>query len=92
MSLTRTTSYAACAPPRTAWRPLLPRLGYLLMPRRSPLAPWAVIVSVLPRAAREEPLVASTCRVFSVAWEFRVFLCGLSARFVRIAVVLFVVS
>jgi hypothetical protein len=31
-------------------------------------------VSVRSRAARETLLVASTCCVFSVAWEFRFFL------------------
>jgi hypothetical protein len=41
----------------------LPRMGCLLLPRRSSPAPWAASVLVLPRAAREAPLVASTCRV-----------------------------
>jgi hypothetical protein len=45
----------------SSWRPLLPRLRCLLMPRRSSHAPWAASVPVLPRAAREAPLVASTC-------------------------------
>jgi hypothetical protein len=70
MSLMRTTSCSGCPPPRTVWRPLLPRLGCLLMPRRSSPAPMAASVPVLPRAAREAPLVASTCCVFSLAWDF----------------------
>jgi hypothetical protein len=61
MPLTRTTSCAGSPPPRTIWRPLLPRLGYLLLPRRSSLAPRAASVSVIPRAVREVSRVASTC-------------------------------
>jgi hypothetical protein len=49
------------------WRPLLPRLGCLLLPRCSSPAPWAESVPVLPRAAREAPLVASTCCILGVA-------------------------
>jgi hypothetical protein len=67
MSLTRTTSSAVCPPPQTVWRPLLPRLGCLLLPRRSSPAPWAASVPVRPRAAREAPLVASTCCIIGVA-------------------------
>jgi hypothetical protein len=62
MSLTR-TSCADCPPPWKMWRPLLPRLGCLLLPRRSSPAPWAASVSVLPRAAREAPLFALACCV-----------------------------
>jgi uncharacterized Fe-S cluster-containing radical SAM superfamily enzyme len=41
------------------------------MPRRSSPAPMAASVSVLPRAGHEAlSLVASTCRVLSVAWEY----------------------
>jgi hypothetical protein len=42
------------------WRPLLPRLGCLLLPRHSSTAPlMAASVPVLPRAAREAPHAAS---------------------------------
>jgi hypothetical protein len=41
---------------------------------------------VLPRPAREAPLVASTRHVFSVAWEFLVLYYVLYARFVDIVV------
>jgi hypothetical protein len=51
----------------TAWRLLLPRLGCLLMSRRSSPAPWAASVPVLPRAAGEAPLIASTCCILGVA-------------------------
>jgi hypothetical protein len=54
---------AACPPPPTVWRPLLPRLGCLLLPRHSSPAPWGASVPVLSRAAREAPLVASTCHI-----------------------------
>jgi hypothetical protein len=44
--------------------------------RKRPCAP--------SRVGRDEsPLVASTCYVFNVAWEFHVFSCVLSARFVH---------
>jgi hypothetical protein len=49
------------------WRPLLPRLGCLLLPRRSSPAPWGASVPVLPRAERDAPLVASTCCILGVA-------------------------
>jgi hypothetical protein len=87
MSITRTTSCAGC--PRrgrcAVWRPLVPRLGYLVLPRRSLLAPRAV--SVLPCVGREAlPLVASTCRVCSVAWEYHVLFRVFFVRFVLILV------
>jgi hypothetical protein len=37
-----------------------------LLPRRSSPAPWAASVPVLPRAAREAPLVASTWCILGV--------------------------
>jgi hypothetical protein len=52
------------------WRPLLPRLGCLLLPHRPSPAPWAASVRVLPRAACEAPLAASTCCTLGVALEF----------------------
>jgi hypothetical protein len=67
MSLTRTTSFAGCPPPLTVLRPRLPRRGCLLLPRRSSRAPWAASVTVLARAAREAPLVASMCCSFNAA-------------------------
>jgi hypothetical protein len=68
-------------------RPLLPRMGRLFLPRRSSPAPWAASDSVLPRAGREMlPLVASTCRVYIVAWDYNVFSRVFSARFVLIVV------
>jgi hypothetical protein len=39
---------------------------------------------LVPRAAREAPLLASTCCAFSVAWGFLVFSIVSSARYVRI--------
>jgi hypothetical protein len=47
-------------------------VGCLLMPRRSSPAPWAASLAVLPRAAREAPLAASTCCIFGVACVFLV--------------------
>jgi hypothetical protein len=73
------------------WRPLLPQLGCLLLPRRSSIAPWATSVSVLPRVVREAPLVASTCCVFSVAWEFHVLSYVSCALFVHNVVLPFAV-
>jgi hypothetical protein len=54
-------------------------------------APWAASVTVLPRAAREAPLVAYRHCVFRVAWEFLVLSCVSSARFVQILVLPFAV-
>jgi hypothetical protein len=83
MSLMRTMPCAGCLPPRTVLMPLLPRLGYLLMPRRSSPAPGAACTSVLPRTAREAPLVAFTCYAFNVAWECLVFSCVSCPRYVH---------
>jgi hypothetical protein len=69
MSLTRTMSCAEYLTPRMVCTVLLLRLGCLLMPRLSSPAPWAASVSAFPRAAREAPLGASTCSVFSVKWS-----------------------
>jgi hypothetical protein len=44
---------------------------------------------MLPRAAREAPLVASKCCVFRVAWEFLVFSYVKSARFAQNSVLPF---
>jgi hypothetical protein len=74
VSLTRTTSRAGYPPPRTVRRRPFPRLGYLLMPRRSSLAARPTNAPVLPGAAREASLVAFTCYIFDVACEFLVFL------------------
>jgi hypothetical protein len=57
-------------PPQTVWRPPLPRLGCLLLPRCSSPAPWAARVPVLPGAAREVPLGASTCCINGTTFEF----------------------
>jgi hypothetical protein len=67
MSLTRTTSCVGCPPPRTMLKPLLPRLGCFLLPRRSLPAPC-----ILARRVRRR---MSPPRVvfFSVGWEFLVF-------------------
>jgi hypothetical protein len=57
------------------------------MQRRSSPVPWAASVPVLPRAGREAPpLVASTCRVFSVTRDCLVFSRAFSAVFVHIVV------
>jgi hypothetical protein len=45
-------------------------LGCLLPPRRPSPAPWAASVPVLPRAACEASLVASTCCILGVAYDF----------------------
>jgi hypothetical protein len=57
------------------WRPLLPRVGCLLLPRRSSPAPWAASVPVLPRAARGAPFVASTCCILDLPRIFFNFIC-----------------
>jgi hypothetical protein len=65
------------------WRPLLPRLGYLLLPWRSSPAPWTASVSVLHRARREAlPLVDVSLLQPCVGVSFFIscFLCLVSAH------------
>jgi hypothetical protein len=52
-------------------------------------APWTASVPMLPRTGREAPLIASMCRVLSIAWEFLVFSCVLFAWLVYIIVLHF---
>jgi hypothetical protein len=52
---------------------------------------WDTSDSAFSRAMREAPLVASTCCVFNVAWEFLVFSYVLHARYVHNVVLHFAV-
>jgi hypothetical protein len=84
---------AGCTPPRMVWTPPLPRLGCLLMSRRSSPALSAASVSAFPRAARETPLVACTyvLRFYRRTEVSRVLMC-FPARSVYNVVLHFAVS